>query len=147
MLTPKKVIIHHSATQDTGTLSWDAIRRYHVEHNGWSDIGYHAGIEQVQGHPVCLFGRPDVLPGAHTIGENGRSLGFVFVGDYDVVEPSHVILRTAARRVLAPWLLRFGLRPDHVVPHSDFAYKTCPGSRFDMDKLRYFIRLEMEAYG
>lgn len=147
MLTPRKVVIHHSATADGPTLSWNAIHDYHVNHNGWSDIGYHAGIERVGEKYVCIFGRPDVLPGAHTIGENGRSLGFVFVGDYDIAEPSHVMLRYASRRVLAPWLLRHGLGVDALVPHNHFAHKTCPGSRFPMDKLRHMVAEEMDVLG
>lgn len=145
MLSPTKIIIHHSKTPDHGTLSWSAIHQYHVADRGWSDIGYHAGIEEVDGRYVCLFGRPDVLPGAHTLGENGRSFGFCFVGDYDHDEPSYARLRVAARRVLAPWLLRHGLGVDAIVPHSQFAHKTCPGSRFPMDKLRQIVAEEMDA--
>lgn len=144
MLTPDRIVVHHSATRDTGTLSWTAIHDYHVNHNGWSDIGYHAGIERAGDQYVCLFGRPDVLPGAHTIGQNRRSLGFVFVGNYDDDEPSPLMLRVAARRVLAPWLLRLNLGVDALVPHRQYAYKSCPGDRFDMDKLRQVCAEEMD---
>jgi hypothetical protein len=145
VLRPTKIVIHHSATKDQGTLSWPAIIDYHVNHNGWSDVGYHAGIERVGDTYLCLFGRPDVLPGAHTVGENGRSLGFCFVGDYDAAEPPHVMLRVAARRVLAPWLLRHGLGVDALVPHRQFAHKTCPGRMFDMHKLRAYCAEELDA--
>ena len=53
---------------------------YHINVKGWTDVGYHAGIEQVEGRFVCLFGRPDVYTGAHTRGHNSSSLGFVFIG-------------------------------------------------------------------
>ena len=144
MLNPKMVVIHHSKTSDSDSLSWAAIHNYHVNTMGWSDIGYHAGIEEVDGRYVCLFGRPDMVPGAHTAGYNGSTLGFCFVGDYDESEPGEARLRVAARRVLAPWLLRHGLGVDALVPHNQFAAKTCPGKRFPMDRLRTIVRQEME---
>jgi N-acetylmuramoyl-L-alanine amidase len=143
-LAPSKIIIHHSATRDCDLLSWHAIEQYHRE-QGWSDIGYHAGIEKVRGDYVCLFGRPDVLPGAHTRGQNSRSLGFVFVGNYDTVEPDKRMLVLAARRVLAPWCLRYDLDPTVIHAHRDYAAKTCPGKRFDMALLRNLVWNECHA--
>ena len=144
MLKPKKVVIHHSLTRDSGSVSWSAIHTYHVNTKGWSDIGYHAGIEEVEGRYVCLFGRPDWISGAHTKGENGRSLGFCFVGNYDDRRPDDARLRVAARRVLAPWLIRLGLGVDALVPHSQFSNKTCPGKLFPMDRLREICAEEMD---
>lgn len=146
MLTPSRIVIHHSATPDGDTFSWNAIHNYHVNVLGWEDIGYHAGIENIEGKYVCLFGRPDVVPGAHTRGENGRSLGFCFVGNFDVAEPPHVQLRIACRRVLAPWLYRHALGVDALVPHRQFAVKTCPGDMFDMDLLKQICAQEMNKY-
>ena len=145
MLTPTKIIVHHSLTADGKTVSWSAIHQYHVNTMGWSDIGYHAGIEEVDGRYVCLFGRPDLLAGAHTQGENGRSLGFCFVGDYDSVAPDDTRLRVACRRVLGPWLIRYGLGVDALVPHSQFAAKSCPGKKFDMHRLRQICAEEMDG--
>jgi hypothetical protein len=144
LLKPTSIIIHHSATPDCDLLSWHAIEQYHRK-QGWSDIGYHAGIEQVRGDYVCLFGRPDTLPGAHTRGQNSRSLGFVFVGNFDDTEPERRMLALAARRVLAPWCLRFDLTPSSIVPHSDYAAKSCPGKRFDMATLRNLVWNECHA--
>jgi len=136
MLKPDRVVIHHSKTKDGHTVSWPAIHAYHVNEKGWSDIGYHAGIEDVGGRFVCMFGRPDVQPGAHCYGQNRRSLGFCFIGDFDAAPPGRLRLVTACRRVLAPWLLRHGLGVDALVPHRQYANKSCPGSKFDMDELR-----------
>lgn len=145
MLQPHKIIIHHSATEDGRTFSWHAIHHYHTNVLGWSDIGYHAGIELFQDKYLCLFGRPDVVPGAHTRGFNADSLGFCFVGNFDEVEPQRSRLRCAARRVLVPWLLRHGLGVDTLVPHRNFSNKTCPGKLFDMDLLRHICAEEMDA--
>lgn len=144
MLTPTKIVVHHSLTRDSGTVSWSAIESYHVNTKGWSDIGYHAGIEEAQGKFICLYGRADWLAGAHTKGQNGSSLGFCFVGNYDDRRPGDARLRVAARRVLAPWLIRYRLSPDDLVPHSDYASKTCPGRMFPMDRLREICAEEMD---
>ncbi len=135
IMTPDRIIIHHSATADSGTLSWGAIRRYHLK-NGWSDVGYHAGAELVGDQVECLFGRPDNLTGAHCRGQNSTTLGFCFVGDFDRASPSDHLLEVAARRVIVPWLLTYKLIPGDIRAHSEFSTKTCPGLMFDVERLR-----------
>jgi len=139
----RRIIIHHSATADGKTLSWAAIRRYHIHNNMWLDIGYHAGIELVDDEYECLYGRPATMLGAHAAGANFDSLGFCFVGDYDKVAPTPEMLSTAARRVLAPWVVQFGIKVENIKPHSDFSEKTCPGKLFDMGDLRSMVEAAM----
>ena len=52
-----KIIIHHSAGPDSKIQNWGQIRRYHIDHNGWRDIGYHYGIELVGYDYEILLGR------------------------------------------------------------------------------------------
>jgi len=144
ILNPRRIVVHHSATVDGSTYSWGAIERYHTQEMGWRDIGYHAGIELIGGDFGCLFGRPDYLPGAHTAGHNTDTLGFCFVGNYDLLEPTDRMLRIAARRVLAPWMRRFGLLIQDVHPHREFANKTCPGTKFSMDRLKAILCEEFQ---
>ena len=131
----KRIIIHHSLTDDSRTLSWGAIRDNHKD-TGWFDIGYHAGAEVVRDGIECLYGRPDTVAGAHCAGHNHDSLGFCFVGDFDKQHPSDELLEIACRRVIVPWLVYYGLNPEDIRPHSDFSEKTCPGKMFDMARLR-----------
>ena len=47
---PQKVICHHSLTRDSGSVSWGAIRKFHMEtlDPPYKDIGYHCGVELVK---------------------------------------------------------------------------------------------------
>ena len=132
------IMVHHSLTKDGTTVSWPAIRRYHME-QGWKDIGYHAGIELVNDHLEALYGRPESEPAAACKEQrmNSRALHLCIVGNFDLVSPSDALLEFAARIVVKPWLHRYRLGVASIVGHRDFAhYKSCPGTMFDLDRLR-----------
>jgi len=136
---PNKIIIHHSLTKDGETVSWGAIRKYHVETLGWKDIGYHAGVELMRDSYEVVLGRTWDEAGAHCKGENYDSLGFCFVGNFDLEPPSRSQLVIGAK-LIAYWLRLFGISEEEIYPHNFFAsYKTCPGSKFDMKKLKTFV--------
>lgn len=140
ILVPNKIIIHHSATKDSGTVSWNAIRRYHVETNKWKDIGYHAGVELITDaagftSAEILYGRDWDQAGAHTVGQNEKALGLCVVGDFDLISPSDKILNKAAQ-IVAFWCRRYKIGVNEIYGHRDFANKTCPGKLFDLGKFR-----------
>lgn len=129
------IIIHHSATKDGDTLSWDAIRRYHMN-KGWSDIGYHFGIEKVSGSYQVLTGRPIGVVGAHTKGKNRNSIGICFVGNYDKEDAPAEMYNVGARLIAG---LCFSVKycmKSRIYAHSDFANKSCPGRYFSIERLR-----------
>lgn len=139
---PEIIIIHHSLTKDGATVSWNAIRRYHIETLGMKDIGYHAGVELV-GESVyeALLGRPWDEAGAHTQGENYHSLGLCFVGNFDLEEPPMAQLIVGAR-VVALWMRLFSIPLGKIFPHSAFASKTCPGKHFPFSKFLSLVGKE-----
>jgi hypothetical protein len=53
-------------------------------------------------------------------------------------------MRVAARRVLAPWLIRYGLGVEALVPHNQFASKSCPGRMFNVRRLREICAEEVD---
>lgn len=140
-MIPNKIILHHSATKDSGTVSWNAIRRYHVNECAWADIGYHFGVEFItdtgseQGSYEILAGRMLDQNGAHTTGQNGQAIGVCFVGNYDEVTPPKRMLEQGVK--LCAWLCRaFNINPMQIYGHRQFARKTCPGSLFDVEKFK-----------
>lgn len=136
------VMVHHSLTKDRETVSWGAIRKYHMGALGYADIGYHAGIELQGDHLEALYGRPETeRAAACKHGDmNGLALHVCFVGNFDLEPPSDELLAFGARIVIRPWLVRLGLGPADVIGHRDFAtYKSCPGDRFDLERLRAML--------
>ena len=75
-----KLIVHCSATKPSMDIGVEEIRRWHVEDNGWSDIGYHAVIRR-SGDPE--HGRRIESIGAHAQGYNLDSIGVCLVGGID----------------------------------------------------------------
>lgn len=145
-LKPEYIIIHHSATPDGNTYNTDAIRQYHIEVNGWADIGYHFLIEKVGDEYILLRGRHHTKIGAHCkdLDMNKKSLGVCLVGNFDILEPpqEQMIKTLYTVRGLQQ---HYGIDTTKVLGHREVQAlagieeskrKTCPGKRFDMDKFR-----------
>lgn len=128
--TPIGICIHHSATTDGAvTRNTDAIRRYHVETNGWSDIGYHYLVERVDGVVQVIEGRPMEFRGAHCPALNATHIGVCIVGNYDLAPPDDEmlgVLQGLCDRLMHTY--KIPLRG--IVYHCDHSHKTCPGSQF-----------------
>jgi hypothetical protein len=127
------IMIHHSLTKDSQTVSWQAIRKYHVETNGWLDIGYHFGIELINDQYEVLVGRPLDTPGAHCKENqmNNLAIGVCCVGNYDLEEPPAAMIAVLSKRLLVPLMRQFSIAKEQIVFHRDFAtYKSCPGNLF-----------------
>lgn len=144
-MNPTHIIIHHSLTKDSQTVSWQAIRRYHIHTLGWRNIGYHYGIENVNGEYEILKGRMDNWTGAHCHGFNDNSIGICLVGNFDITEPSDQQMLTL--RYLCQALLDIhGIKAENVLGHWETyrrrnlaVQKSCPGNRFRMSMLRAAI--------
>ena len=148
MNKPEYIVVHHSHTPDGRTLSWEAIRKYHIETNGWHDIGYHKGVELVKDKVIVLQGRPDNMVGAHAkeLGMNSKSIGICVVGNYDEVEPDEDHLNVLKQLCFA-YMVNYKIPVDKIIGHREVGkmagfdwtkgqYKSCPGRKFDMDAFR-----------
>lgn len=138
-MIPTHIIIHHSLTKDSSTVSWGAIRRYHVETKGWSAIGYHAGIELVGDVYETLFGRMPDEVGAHTVGMNAKAIGICVVGNFDVDDlPSKALEKLV--EICRYFMRTYSISVENVGKHSEFAPKSCPGTKFPWDRLIEALR-------
>lgn len=137
-MTPRYIIIHHSATEDSGTVSWGAIRKWHTGQHPqspykWADVGYHYCIELIDKEYEVLIGRPEDVAGAHCQGMNFNSIGICFIGNFDEKPPPDAMMKRAVA-VFAPIIRRLNIDYELVKPHSTYALKTCPGKMFPMGR-------------
>lgn len=139
----KKIMLHCSDTEDSGTVSWGAIRRYHREVKGWHDIGYHAGVELVGTNYEALIGRSLKEPGAHCpeAGMNHLAIGVCLVGQFEKTPPPPEQIECARDRVILPFFEAFGIGPKDIVFHNEYApwRRTCPGKALTRAYLNQFI--------
>ena len=73
----KRIVIHCAATRPSLDIGADDIRNWHINDNGWADIGYHHVIRK---DGTLEIGRPLARAGAHVAGHNADSIGVCLVG-------------------------------------------------------------------
>ena len=71
------IIIHCAATKKSMDIGYKEIREWHVDQNGWDDVGYHYIIRR---NGKLEKGRPEEYSGAHAPSHNSRSIGICLVG-------------------------------------------------------------------
>ena len=129
-MIPKRIILHHSLTKDSQTVSWGAIRKYHMEVMGWKEIGYHFGSEIVGDHYEILVGRMMNEVGAHCEGQNKDTLSICFVGNFDLDEVPPEQWNQGIKLVASLCTI-FKISPSMIYGHHEFnPNKTCPGLKF-----------------
>lgn len=152
----KRIIIHHSATRDGQSNDWAAIKLWHTgkigsadrnskdynkyKANPMQDIGYHFGAEYDNGILVIKRGRPlSIIQGGHTLGQNLVAIGICLVGNFDNIEPTKEQYQILAE-ICRPLMFTFDIPKTELHGHREYAYKTCPGKLFDLEKLRQFCK-------
>lgn len=104
------------------------IRRWHVQGNGWRDIGYHWIIGR---DGLILPGRPETQIGAHVVERNQGSIGICLIGGHEAAASDsferHFTPAQAVtlRQQIAAISGRTRIR--RVSGHNEYAAKGCPG--------------------
>lgn len=112
------LVIHCSATPPSMRVDADVIRDWHVNNNGWSDIGYHYLITREgfveKGRDLDGDGDVEDNPGAHAFGYNSDSLSICLIGG--VNEGGEPEFNYSRRQMDALDLLIKKIQRDHNLP-------------------------------
>lgn len=152
MRTIRYVVVHSSDTSDKQGKAVDAtlesMRRYHIEHNGWNDIGYHYVIRM---NGDVEYGRALAVEGAHVGGFNAETIGICCSGDGDVLPFTAAQRRTLAK-LCAKLCQEYGLTAHSVIGHREAdehgapeVLKRCPGTLINLDAIRADVQLELDT--
>src|SRR5204862_5728728 len=123
-------LVHHTAGTNSYTRSQSAaivrgIEIYHVEGNGWNDIGYNFLVDKYGQIFEGRFGGVDKpVIGAHAEGFNTGSVGVAVLGTYGSSAPP-AVARLALAKLLA-WRLDIA----HVDPKSTLTWVSGGNARF-----------------
>ncbi|NUQ23630.1 MAG: N-acetylmuramoyl-L-alanine amidase [Saprospiraceae bacterium] len=136
----KHLIVHHSAGANISS-DWPAVVRsiwdFHVNGNGWADIGYNWLIDP---NGQVYEGRGDNILGAHFCGANGGTMGICMLGTFTSVTPADTALNSLQSLLawkscdadILPLDSAFhassGLILDRISGHRDGCATECPGT-------------------
>ena len=136
------LIIHHSAGTNSSS-DWAGVVRaiwdFHVNGNGWSDIGYNWLIDP---NGVVYEGRGNDILGAHFCGTNGGTAGTCVMGNFTDIQPTAEAINSLVD--LYTWKAcdknlnvlgsgfhnSSGLTLNRVSGHRDGCATACPGDSF-----------------
>jgi len=71
------IVLHCTATRPGRDVDIAEIRRWHVDGNGWDDVGYHY-LVRLDG--TIETGRPEGFQGAHVSGQNDGTIAVAYAG-------------------------------------------------------------------
>ena len=136
------LIIHHEFGSNTSS-DWAArvraVQNFHINGNGWSDIGYNFLVDP---NGVIYEGRAggDNAIGAHFCGRNRNTMAVCMLGDYSTVTPK-VATQNSIKRLLAWKADKDNINPlgssyhysvngslPHIAGHRDAGCSACPGN-------------------
>jgi hypothetical protein len=124
------LIVHHSAGNNTST-DWNAVIAatfdYHVNTNGWSDVGYNYLITPNGTLYVGRGGGNNVV-GAHFCGKNTNTMGVCLIGNYMTVAPTDTAMKTL-EKLLAWKCIESNINPTGISNHSAGMINNISGHR------------------
>jgi len=136
----KQIIIHHTQGTD---YSIDSLRDFHVNKNGWEEIGYHFvignGVNTEDGKIYST--RKTKYIGAHAYGSNKNSIGIALVGNFDKTLPSKKQMASLLK-LIKKISKKHKIPSKNILGHKEVkgTKKSCPGKNIDMKEIRKKIK-------
>ena len=124
------VVRHHRA----GDGDAEGIHKLHKD-RGYSGIGYHFYVRK---DGSVYAGRPIEMIGAHTLGENHRSIGICFEGDFEKQQKMPLAEEESGRKLVD--YIKTIYPTAKVVGHKDLKSTLCPGRYFPIGKIREGVK-------
>jgi N-acetyl-anhydromuramyl-L-alanine amidase AmpD len=125
------LVVHCSATKPSMDIGLREIKRWHVDDNGWRDVGYHYIIRR---NGEVELGRSNRDTGAHAAGYNHKSISLCMVGG--MAEDNSAENNFTAQQWTALLDLVKQIKVDYpeanVIGHNEISKKECPS--FDVQK-------------
>ena len=125
------LVVHCSATKPSMDIGLREIKRWHVDDNGWRDVGYHYIIRR---NGEVELGRSNRDTGAHATGYNHKSISLCMVGG--MAEDNSAENNFTAQQWTALLDLVKQIKVDYpeadVIGHNEISEKECPS--FDVQK-------------
>lgn len=122
--------VHHTAgpsfcfDQDYCMTVVRAIQNFHMDSNGWNDIGYSFLI----GEDGRVYeGRGWDVVGSHTLNYNSIANGFCIIGDFSARPPNQAALEATANIIDCGVELGYILPDYELFGHRDGRCTECPG--------------------
>ena len=130
------IYIHCTDSPNSMDIGAKEIRDWHIQGNGWNDIGYHWVVRR---SGTVEKGRDEIVPGAGVRGKNKNSIHIVWVGRSSLTAHQEESLFTVVYGVMK----EYKLGVDDVLGHcEDDSSKTCPN--IDMNQFRKKLREKYE---
>lgn len=121
------VVIHCSDSDVPAHDNIETIRKWHVEENGWREVGYQYFVDKAG---VVHPGRSEDESGSHVKGYNSRSIGICLSGRHEFTPAQFKSLEILLIDICG----RYDLEKKDIVGHCDLdKKKTCPN--LDLHKL------------
>ena len=119
------LVVHCSATKPSMDIGLREIKRWHVDDNGWRDVGYHYIIRR---NGEVELGRSNRDTGAHAAGYNHKSISLCMVGG--MAEDNSAENNFTAQQWTALLDLVKQIKVDYpeadVIGHNEISEKECP---------------------
>lgn len=132
--SPKRLIIHHSVSRN---VSPETIHKWHLDKD-YGGIGYNYYIKK---DGTIYKGRDEKMKGAHTLYENGKSIGICLDGNFEEDTIGKDQLESLIN-IGTSLVIKYNL--EDVVGHRDCNETKCPGENIDIYSIKNSIASKLE---